>query len=744
MQVEISITAGPAAGQHFTFDKPDRFLFGRSIDARISLPNDPYISRRHFLLEISPPECKLTDLDSKNGTFVNGIRYGGRKPAGIDVIQAPDEIKDVQLQDGDEVVVGDTHMKVSIEGTPSESWRDENATLSHTPTPTPAKQEDAPSAENLLNKLLKEAVVKKSKQKVPDIQGYDIDRMIDRGGMGMIYKATDVKTGSVVAIKVMLPQMAADPDNIYAFQREIDLTRQLNHPNIVQLFDHGKTENTFYFVLEFVDGMNLFKFLEFQKGTISLKDAVPIMLGTLDGLAYAHHVTVTMEIAGGERKPFNGIVHRDLKPQNILLAHKGNKWIPKISDFGISKSFESAGFTNITKPGEVLGTPMYWPREQITHYKYLNPATDVFSAAAVFYELLTGMWVREGFDKLFERCKRNKRFAAISEYMNVIVGNPAIPIRQRKPEIPEPVAKVLDRALREEEVPYDENEMREALAQLRYPDAKAFRTALVEAFKEVGLLNDHEEAEPLEMPRRHAQMSPASAGSQKKEWQTGFWKATKATLEKFHYKRKKPALELPESSSDGSIFYSIMHQASRKEVALLVLDLKESSEYLREVGDTYFSNIIGTIYRRIKNHDSALELTFLKSTGDGFLAVFHELSVAFSLASTFLDIPINPDIQVRIALHWGTVKSGPDGDVLGVEVHKVFRIENVQMQDQIDSPPGISLPISNRILVTKQGLEQLATADRKKFTYAGKFILKGFDDLCELWVFSKEHSSAMK
>jgi pSer/pThr/pTyr-binding forkhead associated (FHA) protein len=95
MRVDIAITAGPAKGQRFTFDKPDRFLFGRSTEARVSLPADPYVSRRHFLLEISPPECKLTDLDSKNGTIVNGIRYGGKKPLRAEIMQAPDDVKEV-------------------------------------------------------------------------------------------------------------------------------------------------------------------------------------------------------------------------------------------------------------------------------------------------------------------------------------------------------------------------------------------------------------------------------------------------------------------------------------------------------------------------------------------------------------------------------------------------------------------------------------------------------------------------
>ncbi len=744
MRVDIAITAGPAKGQRFTFDKPDRFLFGRSTEARVSLPADPYVSRRHFLLEISPPECKLTDLDSKNGTIVNGIRYGGKKPLRAEIMQAPDDVKEVYLKDGDEIIVGDTHLHISLSKLSDREYPGRESTISHThpPVPLPTKALPVPNLRaetgkdahhaGILKKMLKEAAdAQKVVPNAPDIQGYRIEDLIDRGGMGIVYKARNLATGQIVAIKTMLPHMATEQENVTTFLREIEVMQQLTHPNIVQLFDHGRTTDTFYFVLEFVDGMNLHQLIQTRKSPIPLEEAIPIMSGTLDGLAYAHHAKVTMEISSGEKSAFTGIVHRDLKPQNILVGRSGTQWVAKISDFGISKSFESAGFTNITKPGDVLGTPMYWPREQITHYRYLNPATDVFSVAAVFYELLTGKWVREGFEALFERCRQNKRIASISDYMNVIVKNPAIPIRRRNPDIPEPVAAVIDRALQEAEVPYDEKEMRKALARLRYADARVFLDEFTKALREVGLLD-----KSLPPPVSPEPVEPKkAAGSRIKE---------EAVPSDFLNADWQESLQLPDlaqhdlSAQAGSFFYSIIHQASRKKVALLVLDLRESSEYLREVGDTYFSNIIGTIYKRVKNHDSALELIFLKSTGDGFLAVFNTAPAAFALASSFLATPIHPGIQVRMALHWGPVKSGPAGDVLGVEVHRVFRMESVQMKDQIDSStPKTSLPISNRIVVSRYALDRLSPAEHAQFSYAGKFLLKGFDDLCELWVYTK-------
>ena len=302
--------------------------------------------------------------------------------------------------------------------------------------------------------MLNAAVSERTLSESFSVRGYHIEKKIARGGMGMVYRAVDNNTNQLVAIKTMLPHVAANPGGVRTFQREIEVTRQLTHPNIVQLLEHGKAEGTFYFVLEFVNGPDLYRLMKSKGGRVSLKQAAPIMLDTLDGLAYAHRVNLRMLLSEGEEQTFTGIVHRDLKPQNILLASHGDQWIPKIADFGTAKSFESAGLTDMTVPGDVLGTPMYWPREQVTHYKFLNPATDVFSIAAVFYEMLTGVWMREGFQEMFERCKQQKRPPSISDYMKIIAGNRTVPIRKRTPDIPEPVATVLDRALQEAEVPH--------------------------------------------------------------------------------------------------------------------------------------------------------------------------------------------------------------------------------------------------------------------------------------------------
>lgn len=470
MRVEVKVVAGPAAGRTFTFDEPDCMLFGRSDDARISISGDPFVSRHHFLLEISPPVCKVTDLGSKNGVYVNGVRYGGRKPPSEGVVQAPDSARETMLEDGDEIAVGDTRMRVSISST--------RAAADETLTHAPPAQVKAPAADPATG-----ATVATDSGL---FDGYSIETELGRGGMGVVYKAVQVATGRHVAIKTMLPQVATDETAVRVFLREVEVTRQLVHPNVVQLLDHGRVKGTFYFVLEFVDGTDLCRWLESRGGRVPLEVLAPLMTGILDGLAHAHRASLEVEVAAGDRRVHRGTVHRDLKPENILLGRAGDGWVPKVADFGLSKSFESAGLTDITVPGMVAGSPLYWPREQITHYRYLDPATDVFSIAAVFYEALTGFLVRDGLLEMLDGCQRVDRQPGISDFLRVILANRPVPIRERDPGIPGPVAQVLDRALQETEVPHGGREMRTLLAKLRYPDAGAFRDALVEALEQAG------------------------------------------------------------------------------------------------------------------------------------------------------------------------------------------------------------------------------------------------------------------
>ena len=547
MRVVIHVAEGPAAGKSFTFDQPDVFLFGRAKDARISLPDDPFVSRQHFLLEICPPHCRVTDLESKNGTFVDGLRYGGRKPLEAGAQQAPDGAMSVMLSKTGEITVGDTTLQVRVEVGDSSSAalatvgmepEDDTRTLRDeevepliktlveeqtAPAPVAARAPVAPKKPARISFEADPPVVNTGiptlrdlplrprdktvhdpfssespdsefsdllpageKQERPNYPGYRVERILGRGGMGIVYQASQLSTGRRVAIKALLPNRQVSFNNFRTFHREIEVTRQLKHPNIVELIDAGSVKGSYYCVLEFVDGMDLRALTKSKGNKLALQELAPIMLAALQGLAYAHRAKI---LTGGKNtgKSLIGVVHRDLKPENILLQRAPSGWVAKVADFGLAKSFESAGMSDMTMDG-VCGTPIYWPREQLTQYRYLHPATDVFSIASVFYEILTGQWARPGLREVYDKCKRRGTAPGMADFMRVIGGNPIPPIRKVDPTIPAPVAAVIDRALQEIEVPSDQLEMRDTLQRLRYDDAGVFHDELATALKFAGVV----------------------------------------------------------------------------------------------------------------------------------------------------------------------------------------------------------------------------------------------------------------
>lgn len=752
MQVELYVTKGPARGQRFTFEKPDSFLFGRAADAHISLPQDRYVSRQHFLLEISPPRCKLRDLNSKNGVIVNGVLYGGKAHMDGTIKQAPKGQKEVFLKHGDEIVVGDTHIRVLIRSKPAPK---SSATLAQSQPRTvltcqkcgkEVYQADAQKLKKPQHYVCEDCRAKQHRQELRNmlesasnhdvlapidhiqsvdlhIPGYKLEYELKHAGTGKIYKATRLKSGEAVAIKLLLPQGSIDPYMVRAFHRELAIIRQLKHPNLVRFIDHGEISDIFYFVFEFIEGYDLPNYMKSKGGCLSLDDAAPLWLGMLDGLAYAHRVTLTLKNSKGQQKTVRGIVHRNLKPQNILLTHHRNAWLPKITDFGLAKSFESAGFTDITIPGDVLGTPVYWPREQITHYRFLNPATDVFAIAAVFYEMLTGSWVREGFEDLFKKCKQLGRLPSISDYMLLIANNPPVPLREKDPTVPDPVAKVIDRALREQELPHDIQQMHTMLQTLRYPDAGAFQKALIQAFQEIGLPGVVKAPPHAEMKKQTKTTHSETSSNQNPE----------ALSEQI----PRVTAEQDSEASAQTIMYSVVHKPSKQDVALFLLDIVGSTQLILNRGDTDFSTLMGGLFRRVRKHPSSEDLILLKSTGDGFLAVYQSVSAAFALARTYLEQRLQPNIHFRMALHWGTVNTGPNGDVLGTEVRRVFRVENMQKEHCVAPTTSTDADFSavDRILATKPVIDRLPEAERSQFHQVGTFQLNHFEEgCCDLWV----------
>ncbi len=193
--------------------------------------------------------------------------------------------------------------------------------------------------------------------------------------------------------------------------------------------------------------------------------------------------------------------------------------------------------------------------------------------------------------------------------------------------------------------------------------------------------------------------------------------------------------DLPSQDPKDEILYSMMPAAPNLDAALLVLDLVQSTDLVQNSGDTVFTNLIGRIYKIFRKDSSASDLIFLKCTGDGFLGVYRNIDAALSAAAIFLGRKALPGLSYRMALHWGTVKTGPGGDPLGVAVHQVFRMESLRDENrQTPAKGAVSLPEQNRMLVSKEALMQLSDKSRKIFVPAGKFQLKGFSEPVDVWV----------
>jgi serine/threonine protein kinase len=393
--VTLKVTAGPLAGRTFAYERHDTFLFGRSPDCHAELAaDDTTASRHHFLLEVNPPQARLRDLGSLNGTHVNGVKHGGRGRQESPEEAARRKLPEVDLRDGDHIRVGATVFEVAIEGHRSTA-----------PADVPG---EAP---------LESVLSQRPHNTSADVPGYHVGRLIGRGGMGAVYLAKRAGDGATVALKVMLAQADVDEAAREAFQREIEITRSLRHPRIVSLLDHGSTESTFYFAMEYCAGGSVADLQRKHPGGIPLTLSVRIALEALEGLAFAHE---------------QGFVHRDLKPENLLLADTAGAGA-KVTDFGLAKSFQQAGLSGMTATGAVAGTLYFMPREQLTHFRVLKPVSDVWSMGATLYHMLTGAYPRE--------------FRPGEDPLPVILRGGVVPIRARDPRLPQGVAAVIDRAV---------------------------------------------------------------------------------------------------------------------------------------------------------------------------------------------------------------------------------------------------------------------------------------------------------
>jgi len=426
-KVRLNVTAGPMRGKEFVFAEHDTFVVGRQADCHCCLPDDRLVSRHHFFMEVNPPDARIRDFGSLNGTHVNGRKIGARAKGETPETGAKRAYPEVEIKHGDVIQAGETTLAVVVEAPPSAAGvvcdrcgkdvaAEAGVGRSGSYICDACRQSMQQDPAQIIRAVVGDDAADHAA--ASPFPGYRIVKRLSAGGFGVVYLAERARDSHPVAIKVMLSRIAVEENASRKFGKEIVLLKELRHPNIVDLLDFKAEGSAFYFVMEYCPGGSVARYMAEHGGKLSLQAAWPIMLQALEGLAHAHQ---------------RGIVHRDLKPGNILLTGTPQKPIAKLSDLGLAKSFEQAGFSGMTLTGAYAGTPVFMPSEQLTNFKYVKPSTDVWSLGATFYNILTGQLPRD--------------FPKGENPLDIILKNEVIPLSQRDPELYPFIAAVIDKAL---------------------------------------------------------------------------------------------------------------------------------------------------------------------------------------------------------------------------------------------------------------------------------------------------------
>ena len=466
LKVTFQVINGPMLGTKYSIDETISLSIGRGSDCNIMIPReaDPKLSRHHCTVTIDLPLVTITDLNSTNGTFVDNVPISTEIP----------------LVSGSVVRIGDTCMKIQIvepvqcldchivipDKDLNKSFREgciylcddcygqvEGQSLeSHKPVSrTVFCSSCGDKCVDIIPRNSKSPYVCKvckcktlpSMNKSRTIGGrhmvgieqFEILKKIGHGGMGSVYQARDREDGGDIALKIMLPSVAQSQILREDFIREMEHTRILFHPNIVRLIHtNEKLSDDLFYTMEYCEAGNVYDLVSERKECMSVVEAFEIVEPCLDALEYAHEIEIhNIELNDGRVASARGLVHRDIKPSNIFLLQKDTQLIPKIADFGLAKAYDLAAMTGNTMVGAIAGSLGYIPRQQVRDFKFSKPEVDVWAMAATMYFMLT---------------KRTPRdFLKDVDEVTTVLETPAIPIRERRSDIPLSIANVIDIAL---------------------------------------------------------------------------------------------------------------------------------------------------------------------------------------------------------------------------------------------------------------------------------------------------------
>jgi len=334
--LKLVIISGPDAGRSFALEDGAALTVGRGQDTNAQL-TDPHCSRQHFQLQVAEGKILLKDLGSSSGTHVNG------SPA-----------SETRVGPGDVVQIGQTQLRIEGPGMAEH---------------TVAAQ--APPAAGGGGAALVGT----------QIHHYEVTKVLSQGSTSVVLLARDSEKNRDVALKVLLPELATDEEEMQRFIRAMKTMHPIRHPNIIRIYNAGKTNDHVWVAMEYVDGESVAAMIE--------------RIGTVGMLDWRDAFRVCVHIARALNEAFeHKIIHRNITPENILVRSEDK--VAKLGDMMLAKALEGTKVEQITQPGQLIGPIPFMPPERTLGSSDVDCRADIYSLGATVYALLTGRPPIEG------------------------------------------------------------------------------------------------------------------------------------------------------------------------------------------------------------------------------------------------------------------------------------------------------------------------------------------------------------
>ena len=450
MIAALLVTKGEDSGKSFRLVDGETQVLGRSSRTDIII-QDVGISRQHCTVRLSGGELTVRDLNSKNGTVVNGLRIRGETPLrNGDLIELGRSVLKVEIQhmatgaapapakpaEAPAVRIEAPPLPIHIEEPiPVEPLGDDQGSEEQSlmgafehflEVPTAEEQPadplaglDEPEKPKFAIQPVEPPAAAAPLDQLVDkvIAGCRVEEMIGQDEISLIYRGTQLSMERPVALKILLPQMTDDSRAVERFITAARAGGKLNHPNIVQIFDAGEEDGRYFIALELVDGKPVSELLQERgrKRALEPEPALDIATQIADALAYAHA---------------RSLVHRNITPENILVTRHG---IAKLANLGFLQSLEDSGIERPSRPGEQVDALYFSAPETLSNPSAAGPLADIYSLAAVLFLMLSGHPPFRGANEL--------------EILEKVHSGRHESLKKLQGSLPDELIRVVDRAL---------------------------------------------------------------------------------------------------------------------------------------------------------------------------------------------------------------------------------------------------------------------------------------------------------